>query len=190
MKTVSSLLDGGRASGGGRARGGPADAARAAALMQLPRDARPDLYSGRWISLRTRAVRQRTPRGTVACHGPSSCAIAPPVSSWWARNGRRREVRARPPPPRSRHLAAPQCYLYARDLRPLYMWWAIGGPNASACSIAGPGMTWLARSGPPRVPLARQTPPPVPSAAPRCASVLPVCARPAPSVHVVGYRWP
>ena len=36
----------------------------------------------------------------------------------------------------------------------------------------------------------RVRPPPVPSVAPRCASVLPVCARPAPAVHVVGYRWP
>ena len=43
----------------------------------------------------------------------------------------------------------------------------------------------------PRVcPLRIRPPPPVPSAAPRCASVLPVCARPAPTVHLVGYRGP
>ena len=33
-------------------------------------------------------------------------------------------------------------------------------------------------------------PPPVPSVAPRCASVLPVCKRPAPALHVVGCRRP
>ena len=74
------------------------------------------------------------------------------------------------------HHAAPRCSLCARALRPLYMWWAIGGPNAPACSMAGPGVAWSARSGPPRVPLARQTPPLCPAwhlAAPRCS----LCAR-------------
>ena len=51
-------------------------------------------------------------------------------------------------------------------------------------------MAWLAHSGPPRVPAARLTHPPLPSAAPRRASLLPVCARPAPAVHVAGYLRP
>ena len=121
----------------------------------------------------------------------SAFTIAGPDVSWWARSGPPRVPASHQTPPPlcpARHLAAPRCSLCARALRRLYMWWANGGPNASACTMAGPGVTWLTRSGPPRVPLARQTPPPVHSVAPRCALVLPVCARPAPTVHVAGYR--
>ncbi len=101
---------------------------------------------------------------------------------------------AQPPPSPplcpARHLGAPRCSLCERALRLLYMRWAIEGVYASACTMAGPSVAWLARSGPPRVPAARETPPPLPSEAPRRASLLLVCARPAPAVHVAGYRMP
>ena len=58
----------------------------------------------------------------------------------------------------ARHLAAPRCSLCARALRPLYMWWAVGGPHASACRIAEAGVAWLARSSPPRVPASHPPP--------------------------------
>jgi len=102
-------------------------------------------------------------------------------------------LRAAPPSPPlcpARHLGAPRCSLCERALRLLYMRWAIEGVYASACTMAGPSVAWLARSGPPRVPAARETPPPLPSEAPRRASLLLVCARPAPAVHVAGYRMP
>ena len=92
--------------------------------------------------------------------------------------------------PSARHLAAALHPLVANAGRSLCTQWPVWGSDASAFTIAGPDVSWWAHSGPPRVPLARQTPPPVPSVAPRCASVLPVCARPAPTVHLVGYRGP
>ena len=75
---------------------------------------------------------------------------------------------------------------------------------SACCACSGPSGALMrqpsqlqgptCRGGPaaaPRVcPLRIRPPPPVPSAAPRCASVLPVCARPAPTVHLVGYRGP
>ena len=58
-------------------------------------------------------------------------------------------IRIRPPHTHcpARHLAAPRCSLCARALRPLYMWWAVGDPNASACTIAEAGVVWLAPGG-------------------------------------------
>ena len=91
----------------------------------------------------------------------SAFTIAGPDVSWWAHSGPPRVPLARQTPPPlcpAWHLAAPRCSLCARALRPLYIWWAIGGPNESACTMVGPGVAWLARSGLQGVPAARQPP--------------------------------
>ena len=138
-------------------------------------------------SLCERALRLLYMRWAIEGVYASACAMAGPSVAWLARSGLPRVLaRVRPPPHcPARRVAAPRYSLCACALRPLYMWWAIGGLFASACAMAGPSVAWLARSGLPRV-LARVRP--LPSAARRRASVLPVCVRSAPAVHVVGYR--
>ena len=71
---------------------------------------------------------------------------------------------------------------------------ARGGPSRvlmrRLAQLQGPTCRGGLAAAPRVCPLRIRPPPPLPSAAPRRASMLPECARPAPAVHVVGYRGP
>jgi hypothetical protein len=96
----------------------------------------------------------RAPCARCTCGGLSRALMRQPAQwqglawrGWLAAALRVCPLRVRPPPlcP-AWDLAAPRRSLCARALRPLYMWWAIGGPHASARTMAEAGVACLARS--------------------------------------------
>ena len=102
-----------------------------------------------WISLCTRAPHKRAPHGAVARWGPSSCAISPTVSSWWARSGRWRVACACAYPPPSGRAAAPVTplfSLYTHVLRKLDTLSPQGCDHWQLRAMAPSNSLWLARS--------------------------------------------
>ena len=141
----------------------------AAAPRVCPLRVRPPPCAQRGTSLRLGAPGVRAPCARCTCGGLSGALMRQPAQwqglawrGWLAAAPRVYPLRVRPPPPLcpAWHLAAPRCSLCARALRPLYMWWAIGGQHASACTIAGPGVQRFGVSDFAPPPMAPPLPPP------------------------------